>query len=71
MVMEVRFEQVCVGGENFDDSLGEPLHVPLPNLRVLTLQLLENLKTLGQLSENIHHGVREIRVFGVLLELQQ
>ena len=69
MVGEVLLEEVGVGGEHLDDRLGEPLHVALPDLGVLALQLLQHLEALRQLREHVHHGVGEVGVFRVLLEL--
>ena len=70
MVVKVLLEHVGVEREHLDHGLGEPLHVALPNLRILTLHLLQHLETLRQLREHIHHRVREVRVLGVLLKLQ-
>lgn len=69
VVGEVLLEEVGVGREDLDDGLGKPLHVALPDLRVLTLQLLQHLEALRQLREHVHHGVGEVRVLRVLLEL--
>ena len=55
MIMEVIFEKVSVGHQHLHHGLGEPLHVPVPDGRVLTLQLLQNFKTLCQLREHIHN----------------
>ena len=69
MVGEVLLEEVGVGGEHLDHRLGKPLHVTLPDLGVLALQLLQHLEALRQLREHVHHGVGEVGVFRVLLEL--
>ncbi len=62
-------EEVCVRGEHHDDRLGEPPHVPPPDVRVLALQLLQHLEALSKLREHVHNRVGEVGVLGVLLEL--
>jgi hypothetical protein len=70
MVGEVLLEEVGIGREHLDDCLGEPLHVSLPDLGILTLQLLKHLKALRQLGEYINHRVGKVGVLRILLELE-
>lgn len=49
--------------------LGKPSHVVPHNLGIRALQLLDDLKALVELGENIHHGAGEERVLRGLLEL--
>lgn len=49
--------------------LGKPAHVVPHNLGVGALQLLDDLKALVELGENVHHGAGEERVLRGLLEL--
>ncbi len=55
VVREICFEHISVRGEHLDNRFSKTFHVPLPDLRILTLQLLEHLKALCQLSEDVHH----------------
>ena len=71
MVGEIRGQHVCVRHQHLDHRLGKPLHVSVPDLRVLTLQLLKNLEALCQLGEHVHYRTREIGVLCVLPELQE
>ena len=70
MIREIHFEDISVGRQNLDHGFGKSLHVPLPDLRILAFQLLEDFKALRQLCEHVHHGVGEVGVFRVLLELK-
>ena len=71
MVGKVFLEEVRVGEQHLDHSVGEPLHVPVPDVVVLALQLLDDLETLGQLGEHVHHRVGKVGVLSVFLELQK
>lgn len=51
--------------------LGKPPHVVPNNLRVRALKLLDDLKALVELGEDVHHGAREKRVLRRLLELEE
>ncbi len=71
VVGEICFEDIGVRGEHLDDRFGKTFHVPLPDLRILAFQLLEHLKTLCQLREDIYHWVGEIGMLSVLLKLKR
>ena len=65
------FANFCIGNKDLDDCLCKALHVPLPNFRVRTFKLWNNIKTLSQLSKNIDYGVGEQCMFGTSLELKK
>jgi len=69
VVREVHFDDLGVRHQHFDDRLGETLHVPLPDLRVGTLELGNHVEALRQLREHVHHRIREQRVLAAPLEL--
>ena len=69
MIGEVCFEKIRIRHQHLDDSLGKPLHIAVPDGRVLALQLLEHFEALGELCEDVDHRTGEIRVFCVLPEL--
>jgi hypothetical protein len=69
VVWEVNLDDLGVRHQHFDDRLGEPLHVALPDLRVGTLELGHHVEALRQLREHVHHRVREQRVLAAPLEL--
>jgi hypothetical protein len=57
-------------GSLFQLSVSDARFVTLvPDLRILAFQLLEDLEALGQLGEDVDHGVGEVGVLRVLLEL--
>lgn len=70
LVWKLVLGNICVGDEHFADSLRKPFHIPLPDLRVRTLEFGDNIKTLRQLCEHINHRVGEQRVFRALLKLK-
>ena len=70
VIGEICFEDIGVRGEHLDDRLSETFHIPLPDLRILAFQLLEHLKTLRQLSKDIHHRVGEVGMLRILLKLK-
>ena len=65
---EISLKQVSVGSEHLDHGFSESLHVSVPDGGVLTLELLEDLEALGELSEDVHHGRGEVAVLCVLPE---
>ena len=70
MVGEVCRQHIRIRHQDLHHGLGKPLHIPVPDLGVLALQLLEHLKALGQLGEHIHYRTGEVGVFCVLSELE-
>lgn len=70
LVWKLVLRNICVGDEHLADSLRKPFHIPLPDLRVRTLEFGDDVKTLRQLREHINHRVREQRVFRALLKLK-
>lgn len=46
MFREFLLYYISVGDEHFDDGFGESLHIPLPDLRVGTLQLGDHVEAL-------------------------
>lgn len=51
--------------------LGKPSHVVPNNLGIGALKFLDDLEALVELGEDVHHGAREERVLGCLLELRE
>lgn len=49
--------------------LGESFHVALDDLRVWTLEFLDDIEALVELSEHVGDGTRKQSVLGCLLEL--
>lgn len=59
MLRKLLLHDISVSHQYFHYGLGEPLHVPLPDLRVRTLQLGDHVEALGELRKHVHHGVTE------------
>ena len=69
VIWKLLLRDVGVGEQHLDDGAREPLHVPLPDLRVGRLQLGDDVEALRQLGKDVHHRVGEEGVLRTLLEL--
>lgn len=70
MVVEIVLQYIRIRRQHLNHGLGESFHVALPDFRILAFQLLEHLKALGQLGEDVHNAVGKVGVLRVLLELK-
>ena len=61
--------RVGVGKQYFDYSLGESFHVTFPDFGIRTFEFRHDIKTLGELREDVHHRRRKQGVFAASLEL--
>lgn len=69
MAGEFFLHYIRVGHQNLDDGLRESLHVPLPDLRIRTLEFRYYVEALRQLREDVDDGDAEEHVLAALLEL--
>lgn len=49
MLRELLFNNVCIGEQNFYNGFCKSFHITLPNVRIRTLELWHDVKTLGEL----------------------
>lgn len=69
IIGEFLLANVRVCQQDLDYGLGKPLHEPLPDLRVGTLQFGHHTEALSQLGKHVNHRVREEGVFRAGWEL--
>jgi len=69
LLREIGLNNLNVRQQNLNDSLGKASHVTLPDFRIGTFELANDVEALRQLSKYVNNGIGEESVFTATEEL--